>query len=87
MYLPFYKQFMICDRSRFKTAVDRIVAWDFDSVLPCHGTYIAQGGKEVPPLYSPRTARTGRCSTHSCRVVLQSPTQASSYRRQDLQRI
>jgi glutaredoxin len=47
VYLPFYKQFMICDRSRFKTAVDRIVAWDFDSVLPCHGTYIAQGGKEA----------------------------------------
>lgn len=47
VYLPFYERLMIRDRSRFEAAMGRIVGWDFDAVLPCHGVYLPCGGKQV----------------------------------------
>eukprot|EP00667_Euglena_gracilis_P009507 EG_transcript_9661 len=47
VYLPFYERLMIRDRSRFEAAMGRIVGWDFDAVLPCHGVYLPCGGKQA----------------------------------------
>lgn len=45
IYLPFYKRFMIRDAARFEAAKRRVLGWDFDRVLPCHGLVLQTGGK------------------------------------------
>lgn len=35
------------DREGFNASIKRIDAWDFDTVVPCHGETIVGGGKEV----------------------------------------
>jgi glyoxylase-like metal-dependent hydrolase (beta-lactamase superfamily II) len=35
------------DRSAFTASVKRIVRWDFDRIIPCHGDVIEAGGKGV----------------------------------------
>lgn len=35
------------DRKGFNESVERIRAWDFDTIVPCHGETIVGGGKEV----------------------------------------
>jgi len=47
VYLPFYERFMVVDRPRFEAAVARVLAWDFDRLLPCHGVYLPAAGKQV----------------------------------------
>eukprot|EP00877_Chromochloris_zofingiensis_P010952 jgi/Chrzof1/610/Cz01g22100.t1 len=47
VYAPFYKKFMIKDRAQFDAAMQRILSWDWDRILPCHGDVIdkdARGG-------------------------------------------
>ena len=36
---------MIKDRDAFKQTMDRIFSWDFDAILPCHGSFVPTGGK------------------------------------------
>ena len=36
---------MIKDKEAFKQTMDRIFSWDFDAILPCHGSYVPTGGK------------------------------------------
>ncbi|CAK0783545.1 hypothetical protein CVIRNUC_006744 [Coccomyxa viridis] len=48
IYLPFYRSFMIKDKGLYAEAVGRIFKeWDFDSILPCHGDYVARDGKRI----------------------------------------
>ncbi|CAL5220530.1 g2563 [Coccomyxa viridis] len=48
VYLPFYRSFMVKDQGLYAEALGRIFKqWDFDSILPCHGDYVAQDGKRV----------------------------------------
>jgi hypothetical protein len=35
------------DRKGFNESVERIAAWEFDSIVPCHGETIVGGGREV----------------------------------------
>lgn len=37
----------MADREGFNDSIRRIDAWDFDTVVPCHGDTIVGGGKEV----------------------------------------
>lgn len=36
---------MIGNREAFQQAMERVFAWDFDAILPCHGNFVASGGK------------------------------------------
>mmetsp|Transcript_9707 Transcript_9707/g.29242 ORF Transcript_9707/g.29242 Transcript_9707/m.29242 type:complete len:319 (-) Transcript_9707:644-1600(-) len=47
LYAPFYNRFMKGDRGKYQAAMDRIFGWDWDKILPCHGTIITSGGKEA----------------------------------------
>ena len=37
VYLPFYRKMMVVRPAAFKAATDRVLGWDFDTMLPCHG--------------------------------------------------
>ena len=46
VYLPFYKTFMIKDRSKYEKIVEVILnEWDVETLIPAHGDIIR--GKEV----------------------------------------
>lgn len=45
VYLPFYKTFMIKSPTKFNAAMARVMAWEFDRLLPCHGDIVGSGGK------------------------------------------
>lgn len=48
VYLPFYRGPMIRDRAAFERAAETLMsAWEWDAILPCHGTFLASGGKET----------------------------------------
>eukprot|EP00898_Chlorokybus_atmophyticus_P007052 jgi/Chlat1/7348/Chrsp59S06972 len=47
VYLPFYKKFMITRPELFKDSLDRVLAWDWDALLPCHGKFVPTGGKQA----------------------------------------
>ena len=47
VYLPFYRAFMVRDRARFEERARRVIAWEFDSLLPCHGTFVDGRGKRA----------------------------------------
>ena len=47
VYLPFYRAFMVRDRARFAERIGRVMAWEFDSLLPCHGTFVDGRGKRA----------------------------------------
>lgn len=47
IYGPFYNRFMKGDRGKYDAAIDRIFGWDWDSMVPCHGTVVTSGGKEI----------------------------------------
>ncbi len=38
---------LLRDRSAFRSSVDRMLCWDFDRVVPCHGQVLEHGGKEA----------------------------------------
>ena len=40
-------QLLLRDRSAFRASVDRMLCWDFDRVVPCHGQVLEHGGKEA----------------------------------------
>lgn len=42
---PFYNNFMKGDQGKYQAAIERVFAWDWDGILPCHGVYLAQGGQ------------------------------------------
>ena len=37
----------VTDRRRMRTAVERILDWDFDQIIVGHGAVVANKGKEV----------------------------------------
>jgi hypothetical protein len=37
----------VTDRQRMRTAVERILDWDFDQIIVGHGAVVANKGKEV----------------------------------------
>ena len=39
------RRLMIKDKEAFKQTMDRIFSWDFDAILPCHGSFVPTGGK------------------------------------------
>ena len=49
VFLPFYKRLMVKDPALFKNCVERMEGgWgEWDALLPCHGEYLASGGKEA----------------------------------------
>ena len=30
---------------KFEQTMERIFSWDFEAILPCHGSYVPTGGK------------------------------------------
>lgn len=47
IYKPFYNRLMISNKEEYNAAMDRILnQWQWDAILPCHGTFIASGGKQ-----------------------------------------
>ncbi|CAM9695402.1 unnamed protein product, partial [Phaeothamnion confervicola] len=40
VYLPFYKRLMVSDRSKYEKCVETVLAWDFETLVPCHGLVI-----------------------------------------------
>ena len=47
VYLPFYRKYMVDRPEAFRAASDRVLGWDFDAMLPCHGSFIGHGAKDV----------------------------------------
>lgn len=47
VYHPFYKNFMICNRDKFEAQAKRVLSWDWDILVPCHGTVSLVGGKDL----------------------------------------
>jgi len=49
VYLPFYRKAMVGDEraGAYKSAAKRVLGWDFDAMLPCHGSFIARGAKAI----------------------------------------
>lgn len=47
VYAPFYKALMIKDEGAYASALDKILRWPFDAILPCHGSYVPKGGKQL----------------------------------------
>ena len=47
VYLPFYRRAMVHDPTAFRTAIEAVLAWPFDAMLPCHGTFVARGAKSA----------------------------------------
>lgn len=47
VYKPFYKSVMISERRRFREQLDRILSWEWDCIVPCHGDVVPRGGKEA----------------------------------------
>jgi len=37
VYLTFYRKMMVVRPAAYKAATDRVLGWDFDTMLPCHG--------------------------------------------------
>ena len=44
VYLPFYKNFMVGKRGdrrdRYKTCVNKVLEWEMNCIIPCHGDVI-----------------------------------------------
>uniref|UniRef100_A0A061S1Y5 Uncharacterized protein n=1 Tax=Tetraselmis sp. GSL018 TaxID=582737 RepID=A0A061S1Y5_9CHLO len=48
VYLPFYRQFMIKDRAAFDASARTLLEeWEWDRLLPCHGSFVPEGGKAL----------------------------------------
>ena len=47
VYLPFYKRAMVDDANKYEATVERVCAWDFEAMLPCHGSFVPSGAKRV----------------------------------------
>jgi hypothetical protein len=47
VYLPFYRAAMVRDREKFARAREKVLSWDFDAALPCHGSFIPRGAKDA----------------------------------------
>jgi len=46
IYAPFYNRAMQV-RPKFQERLDTIMNWDFDAILPCHGSPVTHHAKEV----------------------------------------
>mmetsp|Transcript_29165 Transcript_29165/g.93361 ORF Transcript_29165/g.93361 Transcript_29165/m.93361 type:complete len:188 (-) Transcript_29165:157-720(-) len=46
IYLPFYKRFMVTDKERLEERMQQVEAWDFDTILPCHGFVLTENPKQ-----------------------------------------
>ncbi|CAM9770573.1 unnamed protein product, partial [Heterosigma akashiwo] len=46
VYLPFYKNLMITDKGEFQKRVDNVLGWEFERIIPCHGSIVEQGSKK-----------------------------------------
>jgi hypothetical protein len=40
-------QLLVRDRSALRASMDRVLGWDFDRVVPCHGEVLEHGGREA----------------------------------------
>eukprot|EP00850_Spirogloea_muscicola_P010400 SM000061S19227 [mRNA] locus=s61:220750:222172:- [translate_table: standard] len=45
VYRPFYRTFMLARRERYQEQVRRILNWEWDALVPCHGHTVVTGGK------------------------------------------
>ncbi|KAK3240467.1 hypothetical protein CYMTET_49687 [Cymbomonas tetramitiformis] len=47
VYLPFYRNLMLRGRQlEYRSLVDKVLDWNFDHILPCHGTFITTGSSD-----------------------------------------
>ena len=60
-FLPLYKRLLVTDYDRYEAARARILGegWDWDAILPCHGSYLGAGGKAALRLHLQYDRRTG----------------------------
>lgn len=47
MYLPFYRGAMVTNAAAFEADVDKVLALGFDTLLPCHGSVVRYGARDV----------------------------------------